>query len=278
LISTVYIAFETERLDLHLAIIRHFLLHPENRAARDAFVKAKANDYSRGLDSYLRKKPDRDEIDDLLAPAMSRSYQRWLRTNLPHLVEFSENRLKQMELILRYAFFESFLLKTIGNILWEYPTRNLQNQLIYKKLAKKRVARDKRKLAGNPDAERIAWARGVVDAVDRLPFAQWKGEQAGLSTLYLWQYLRDDLGLDFGQEKMCSSLEWVRRVRNHLVHRSLELTLLNERMAEAVTHLAGFPLLLVQAASKRYPKACTEDPPDEGDDGTPGYVLAETYY
>jgi len=34
-------------------------------------------------------------------------------------------------------------------------------------------------------------------------------------------------------------------------------------------------VLLAQAASAVYPKACTEEPPDEDDDGTPGYVLME---
>jgi hypothetical protein len=53
----------------------------------------------------------------------------------------------------------------------------------------------------------------------------------------------------------------------------LELPILDERMTEIKNHLSGFPILLVKTASKIYPNACTENPPDEGDDGAPTYIL-----
>jgi hypothetical protein len=273
-ISTVYISASSQRLDLELKIISHFLLHPHQKEARNAFVAKEKKDYDDGMKRFLEKKPNRDKIDDLLAPVIVRNHERWLANNLHHLKEFSENRLKQMELILRYALFESFLLKTVGNILWEYP--NLQKTSMHEKMVKENLIRWK-KSNHSKEKERAAWTRAAVNAVDRLPFAKWKEEETNKSTIYLWQYLRDGLDLKFEQEKFCPILEKARQIRNHMVHRSLELPILDERMTEIKNHLAGFPTLLVKAASKIYPNACTENPPEEGDDGTPTYILIEEF-
>src|SRR5690349_3151748 len=114
MISAAYIARSNERLNLELKIISHFLLHPHGKEARDAFVSKEIKNYDDGMKRYLKQNPDPAKIDDLLAPAIVRNHERWLTNNLHHLKEFSENRLKQMELILRYTLFESFLLKIIG--------------------------------------------------------------------------------------------------------------------------------------------------------------------
>jgi len=121
MISTAYISASNQRLDLELRLYVHFLLHSHGKEVREAFVAKEKKDYDDGMKRFLEKKPDRDKLDDLLAPAIIRNHERWLASNVYHLKEFSENRLKQMELILRYTLFESFLLKIIGNILWEYP-------------------------------------------------------------------------------------------------------------------------------------------------------------
>ncbi len=63
-----------------------------------------------------------------------------------------------------------------------------------------------------------------------------------------------------------------------IIHRSLELTISEERMKNARTYLGNFPTLLCQMAAKGFPKACTEERPDEGDDGTPAYVLLEEFF
>jgi hypothetical protein len=273
MISTAYIGASNQRLDLELKIISHFLLHPHEKEARDAFVAKEKTDYDDGMKRFLKQKPDCDKIDDLLAPVIVRNYERWLATNLHHLKEFSENRLKQMELILRYTLFESFLLKIVGNILWEYP--NLRSHPIHGEMQKRKLLRWKK--SENQSQEQIAWTKAAVNAVDRLPFAKWKEEEVEKSPIYLWRYLCDGLDLEFGQEKLCSTLERARRMRNYIVHRSLELSVLNERMAEMKNHLAGFPILLAEAASKIYPKACTENVPEEDDDGTPTYVLLEEF-
>jgi hypothetical protein len=127
------------------------------------------------------------------------------------------------------------------------------------------------------EQERISWTKSAVNAVDRLPFAKWK-DATDKATIYLWQYLRDGLGLDnFDAEKFCLVLERARQMRNYIIHRSLELSILDERMSEIKNHLTGFPILLVEAASKIYPNACTENPPEEGEDGTPTYLLIEEF-
>ena len=274
MISTVYIGASNQRLDLELKIVSHFLLHPHGKEARDAFVAKEKKDYDDGMKRFLERKPDRDKIDDLLAPVIVRNHERWLANNLNHLTEFSENRLKQMELILRYALFESFLLKTVGNILWENP--NLRNNPIHKKMAEQNLIRWKKSNVSK-EKERVAWTKAAVNAVDRLPFDKWKDTETNKSTIYLWQYLRDGLNLKFEQENFCPILERARQMRNHIVHRSLELPILDERMTEIKNHLSGFPILLVEAASKVYSNACTENPPEEGDDGTPNYILIEEF-
>jgi hypothetical protein len=43
MISTVYIEQANQRLDLELKIISHFLLHPREREARNAFITKEAN-------------------------------------------------------------------------------------------------------------------------------------------------------------------------------------------------------------------------------------------
>ena len=65
MISTVYISASSQRLDLELKIISHFLLHPHQKEARDAFVAKEKKDYDDGMNCFLEKKPDRDKIDDL---------------------------------------------------------------------------------------------------------------------------------------------------------------------------------------------------------------------
>ena len=276
MISAAYIASAATRLELELKIIRHFLLHPHAKEVRDAFVAAEMKERTESMKGFLAQKADRDRLDDLLAPSILRSHERWLENNLHHLKEFSENRLNQMELILRYALFEGFLQKIIGNILWEYPAlrnRGIHAGLERKSSHKKCYDYHKRTLQQHPEGERIAWTIATVEAVDHLHFDQWKREATGSGTVYLWKYLNDAFGLAFPQKELWPTLERLRRIRNHVVHRSLELTISGDRMKDAQVYLGNFPALLVQTAAKPYPKACTEEPPDEGDDGTPAYVL-----
>ena len=48
MISSTYVAYETKRLDRELKVIRHFLMHPERKGARDAFVAAETEKEQEG--------------------------------------------------------------------------------------------------------------------------------------------------------------------------------------------------------------------------------------
>lgn len=269
MISAVQIANAQHRLELEFQLIRHFLIHPQGREARDAFIAQQAKVEAAKLERFFAQKHDRSEIEAIAASAHNISYRKWLNDNLHSVKEFSENRLRQMELILRYAVFESYLLKAIGNILWEYPA--LREHSLHKLM---KLRYKSRKLAGSVE-KRIDWTRAAVDAVDRLPFAKFHDDCERRPVAYLWEYLSKCLGLEFGQEVHCQSLEWARQARNHIVHRSFELTICDKEMTRAETCLANFPVLLVEVASKKYPEACTIDPFEEEEDGTPQFVGLE---
>jgi len=275
MVSAVYIASRLQRLDFDLRILRFFLVDPSNKKLRDNFIAAEAKDYADGMGRYLEQKQDRDELDDFLAPSICRRYERWVGDNLPFLLEFGESRLNQMELIIRYALLESFLFKIIGNIVWKHP--QLLQKPIHKKMIQNGARKHLKRLTDNPSKEQIAKTRAVVDAADRLHFAKWEDEPDPKHP-YLWQYLREGLDLEFGQKELCVPLEWTRRVRNDVVHHGLELTITPDRLNQMRLSTANFPLLLIQAAAISYPTACTQEPPEDDDDGVPGFVLAEKYY
>ena len=96
MISAVYIASAANQLDLELKIIRHFLLHPHGKEVRDAFIATEMKERAESMKGVLAQKPDRDSLDELLAPCLLRNQKCWLENNLSHLTEFSENRLNQM--------------------------------------------------------------------------------------------------------------------------------------------------------------------------------------
>jgi hypothetical protein len=193
-------------------------------------------------------------------------------------VEFSENRLNQMELILRYTLFEGFVLKIVGNILWEYP--DLRNRPIHEQekiaVSGKRINKWLKQhpwLEGLPEAERVAWTARTVESVDRLPFH----ESNDGSRLCLSSYLQEAFGLEFHVKDLWPRMERIRRARNHLVHSSLEWTVPIDTMKDAEGYLANFPAFLVQKAAKPFPRACVEETEEESDDGTPGYKIRDRF-
>jgi hypothetical protein len=275
MISTHYIANANLQMDLELRIIRHFLLHPHTKEARkdarDSFVASEMKIRSESMERVLKEKGDRDFIDDMLAPSILRGQKAWLENNLHHLKEFSENRLNQMELILRYSLFEGMLGKIIGNILWENPELR-ENKFHLQREWKRPRYYDKK---DDPELDRISWTKAVVGAVDRLPFDKWDHDRPRPATIYFWMYLRDGLGLTWNSTELWATLEKLHQTRIHLVHKSLELTISNERVKEVENYLGNFPTILASAAAKKFPNACTDEKMTDDDDGTPGYFLKE---
>lgn len=271
MISAMYIARSTRAVELELRIIRRFLLFPENRAMREAFLAQEVADYEKGSEKFLAQEADRDSIDDLVHQVVVSRYKQELKSDLPHLIEFSENRLNQMEIILRYTLFEGFLGKIVGNILWEYPELKWVRPIHATKpfqFSKKLMTLE---------AERIAWTRHAVRAVDRLPWHQWEGDSPAPQGIHLSNYLSDAFGLSFSETELWPTLERLRQIRNYLIHESLKLTIQRDRMQEAEIYLGNFPAALVQKAMKPFPKACTEGSDEDDDDGAPGYVTLELF-
>ena len=112
-----------------------------------------------------------------------------------------------------------------------------------------------------------------MNAVDRLPFYD---AELGSGTLVLWQYLKEGLGLEFGQERHCEFLERIRVSRNKMVHEGASGILFSETVEKARVHLGGFAVAVVVAGAASYPDACGTEREDEGE-GVPGYVYAEEY-
>jgi hypothetical protein len=275
MISSLYVAHETERLDRELRLIRHFLTHPSAKPARTAFIDNETADYEAGFWRYLQSQGESDEdaLHQIMVSAMTTSWRRWATANLHQIEEFSENRLTQMEILVRYALFEGFLLKIMGNILWEYP--HLRQNDIHKQMNFSWRKRGHK----NVLSEQIAWTRGAIKAVDHLRFAKWRDEEEPTDCIYLWTYLAA-IGLEFQQRTYCEKLEHARRVRNYIVHKSLQLPIADELAQTLRSHLSGFPVLLIHAAASKFPLACTSEPPEADedgdiDDGTPGYEVLD---
>jgi hypothetical protein len=272
MISTHYIANATLQMDLELKIVRHFLLHPHTKEARDSFVAAEMRRHRESMDRVLKQKTDRDFIDDLVAPTLLRGQKAWLENNLHLLKEFSENRLNQMELILRYTLFEGLLSKIVGNILWEYS--ELRTKPLHLKMKEKMKNNFPRyKKHPDPELDRFSWTKAAVAAVDRLPFDESKDEPPNPDAIYLRTYLRDVFALTWDIVDLWPNLEKLRRIRNHLIHTSMELRVSNDRIKYAERYLGNFPTILALDASKSFPQACTAEKADEEDDGKPGYFL-----
>ena len=110
-------------INTQVALIRFSLRHlsqiPQFR--RD-FLDERTKQIRADWDSLAKTQPEEFlGMADLLVPTFAQKECEWLRGNLHAVIEFSEHRLNQMELVVRYAFFESVLTDVIGNILWEYP-------------------------------------------------------------------------------------------------------------------------------------------------------------
>ncbi|MEP6585192.1 MAG: hypothetical protein ABJB70_00545, partial [Candidatus Udaeobacter sp.] len=57
IISSVYVAYETKRLDRELELIRHFLVHPETKEARAAFVETETKKEQEGYEYRTEEIP-----------------------------------------------------------------------------------------------------------------------------------------------------------------------------------------------------------------------------
>jgi hypothetical protein len=273
MISAHYIASETWRLNLQMDFIRHCLFHAQGiEELRHSFIDQKTKEHADDYRRFSKTKADPDVFDDMIRRASAEAYSRWLRNNLRFVQEFGVNRLNQMELTLRYSMFEIFLAKIVGNIVWEYP-EILSSEASLQLLEISREKLDLKRCSADTQW-RIEKTKALVKKVDFLLFEKPSGKTKLKKKPYLWEYIRDGLGLNFEQHQYAASMAKIRDVRNHLAHESQDVPLPEELMTKVRSHLGGFPILLINAGIQKYPKAC-EERSEDGWDGLPAYALID---
>jgi hypothetical protein len=254
----LYIA-SLQRVDLDLELIRHALTQaPQTIELKESFIKERTKRYVEGYEKFIDQKEDKDSLDEISKQIVRRSYPDWLKRNFNSLFEFSEARLNQLELIIRYALFETFIVKAVANILWD-------NADILKDPKHLKNLQLKSEVDFDNQHERIKTTKRAVRKIDHLDYDE------------LCDYLKIFLKLDFGQHQYAEQLENIESARNWLSHKRQDIVLGIDFMTNAKRLLSGFPVLFMQAASKRYPNSCTMNPPEEEDDGSPGYKSLELF-
>src|SRR5436190_312705 len=205
------------QLALVVVSFRHLSAEPRARAE---FIKERTQQILAGWRNFAQT--EAEEFcgwEHFLVPTFARKESEWLATNLQAVIEFSEHRLNQMELVLRYALFEAVLTDVIGNILWEYPN-HIENPVHDSFDAPK-----KRRSNEDDDDFRGRRTEKLVKCVDQLTYEPTSRSLAKQGKnpnrpACLCEYLEKGLGLEFEQEKYAHLLEKVREVRNKIAHRS----------------------------------------------------------
>ncbi len=234
---------------------------------RSGFLKERAEQIRLAWDHFA--KSERDQFlgwEHFLVPTFAKKESEWLQANLEAVIEFSEHRLNQMELIVRYALFEAVLKDVIGNVLWEYPE-------IIDSPVHKSFERPKKRRPGESNEDfRARVTEKLVDSIGKLSYKPRPQSKPNLPTC-LGEYLLG-LGLEFGQKRFTDDLDKTRNARNKIAHRSnvSPTVLTDEFMAGARDALSEFPRRLIQAAIDRFPDACTAEELSAGSE-LPGYLL-----
>ena len=244
---------------MDLELIRHALNQtPQTTELKKSFIKERTKKYVEGYEKFIDQKADKDALDEISKQIIRRSYPDWLKRNFNSVFEFSEARLNQLELMIRYALFETFLMKVIANILWD-------NADILKNPEHLKYLELKLKIDFENQRERIKATKRAVRKIDQLDYDEF------------CNYLKIFLKIDFGQHQYAGQMERIETARNMLSHRRQDIIFENDFMINARHLLSGFPVLLMRTASNRYPNSCTMNPPEDNDDGAPGYEWVELF-
>jgi hypothetical protein len=189
------------------------------------------------------------------------------------MIEFSEHRLNQMELVVRYALFEAVLTDVVGNILWEYP--GLIENEVHKSLGVRSMSH------AHEDREDFrGWrTEKLVESVNKLTYKPTlktlarKREKPNRPAC-LCEYLKQGINLEFEQWNFSDTLEQVHEARNRIAHRSnlSPCVLTDDFMGRARSTLSEFPRRLIEVAANEYPEACTTEALG-GESERPGYLI-----
>jgi len=107
--------------DMHIDLLRQSLQHfSKDKEAVEVFIAQQEQKYSKGIDVVLAidKDRERDFVDDMIVKAQGNR----LRREIQHHAEFAENKINQMELVLRCAYFEAEMKDIHRHCLYEEPT------------------------------------------------------------------------------------------------------------------------------------------------------------
>ena len=252
---------------------RHLSRTPDVRAK---FIKERTDQILAGWSHFARTEPEQFcGWEHFLVPTFAKKESEWLSKNLHAVIEFSEHRLNQMELVMRYALFEAVLTGVVGNILWEYP--NLIENAVHNCLD---APKSKNKRSDEDDDDfRARRTEKLVRSVDYLTYKPTSKSSASQEKnpnqpTCLFENLKKGLDLEVEQQKHADILEKVREVRNKIAHRSdvSPRTLTDDFMKEVRSALSEFPRRLIRVAADEYPDACTTESLD-GDSERPGYLI-----
>lgn len=262
-------------LNTQIALIRYSLRYlsrtPQSRAE---FIHERTEQILAGSRHFAQTEPEQFcGFEHFLVPTFARKESDWIQTNLRAVIEFSEHRLNQMELVVRYAFFEAVLTDVVGNILWEYP--NLIENEVHKSLGVRNMPH------AHEDREDFrGWrTEKLVESVDKLtykPTSKTLARKQGKPNrpACLCEYLKQGINLEFKQWNFSDILEKVHEARNKIAHRSnlSPFVLTDEFMGQARSTLSEFPRRLIQVAANQYPEACTTEGLG-GESERPGYLI-----
>ena len=265
------------QLNTQLGLVRFSNRHlSEQQHIREEFLRERTEQIYAGYTQLARQKPELFGPFEDIHRVFAKRESEWLRNNLNAVIEFSEHRINQMELVLRYAFFEAATKDVVGNILWE--TRELIENDVHKSLHTRPIKRlpndDDDDFRGKKTAE-------LVNAVAKLSHKPRRNTSESRNErphrpACLSEYFCEGLDLAFGQERFSDTLDTVKETRNKIAHRATvsPTVLTTEFMAQARSALSELPRQLIHSAAEAYPDACTTEAPD-GESELPGYVIRQ---
>jgi len=238
--------------DMHIELLRQSLKHFSNdKKAMQAFVDKQERECSKRVDIVLAIDQDRprDELDDIVVKAEADR----LRREIQHHVEFADNKINQMEIILRCAYFEAEMKDIHRHCLCAKPAL----------------------LRGDKE---IALGRLVADGEDKVLEEEIEAEVERIdrqSAKEKAKYFKDKLGLKWGDPKLFQQfyhlkssevhndlvlrIERYSTLRNEIVHEHTDHVVQPDELKGAHTYFTFVPSFCCFQAVKLYPTHFAEE-------------------
>ncbi len=233
--------------DLHVELLRQSLKHFSiDKKAVQAFVDQQEQECSKRVDVVLAIDQDRprDKIDDIFVKAEGNR----LRREIQHHVEFAENKINQMEMVLRCAYFEAEM-------------KNIHRHCLY---AKPTLLKSDKKI----DLGRVV-AKGGDTVVEEEIEHEVKKLDAE-STRTRASYFKDTLNLDWGNpvmpepklrishEACVDAIDEVTKLRHKVVHEESDYVVSLDALQKARSFYTFVPNCCAAQAVEIYPSQFEE--------------------